>query len=34
MSKIFQGVIPFILTDIVRIVLLVSFPVLSLWLLQ
>ncbi|MBS7705161.1 TRAP transporter large permease [Chelatococcus asaccharovorans] len=34
MSKIFRGVMPFILTDLVRIVLLVSFPVLALWLLQ
>ncbi len=31
-STIFYGVLPFILTDIVRLVLLIAFPVLALWL--
>jgi C4-dicarboxylate transporter DctM subunit len=31
-STIFKGVIPFILTDLVRLVILVAFPILALWL--
>jgi C4-dicarboxylate transporter DctM subunit len=32
LTTIFRGVIPFIVTDIVRLVILVIFPVLVLWL--
>ncbi|MEK9881064.1 MAG: TRAP transporter large permease, partial [Paracoccaceae bacterium] len=32
LTTIFKGVIPFILTDIVRLVILVAFPILVLWL--
>ncbi|MBS9716203.1 TRAP transporter large permease [Pseudohalocynthiibacter aestuariivivens] len=32
MSKTFQGVAPFVLSDLVRVVILVSFPGISLWL--
>ena len=31
-STIFKGVIPFILTDIVRLIILIAFPILALWL--
>jgi tripartite ATP-independent transporter DctM subunit len=31
-STIFIGVLPFILTDLVRLVILISFPILALWL--
>ena len=31
-STIFKGVIPFILTDIIRLVILIAFPVIALWL--
>jgi C4-dicarboxylate transporter, DctM subunit len=31
-STIFRGVIPFILTDMVRLVILIAFPILALWL--
>jgi tripartite ATP-independent transporter DctM subunit len=31
-STVFYGVLPFILTDILRLVLLIAFPVLALWL--
>ena len=31
-STIFKGVIPFILTDIVRLIILIAFPVIALWL--
>jgi C4-dicarboxylate transporter, DctM subunit len=31
-STIFAGVLPFIITDIVRLVILIAFPVLALWL--
>jgi tripartite ATP-independent transporter DctM subunit len=31
-STIFYGVLPFIITDLVRLVLLIAFPVLALWL--
>jgi TRAP-type C4-dicarboxylate transport system permease large subunit len=31
---IFRGVLPFVLIDIVRLVILIAFPVLALWLPQ
>ncbi len=31
-STIFRGVLPFIVTDILRLILLIAFPVLALWL--
>jgi TRAP-type C4-dicarboxylate transport system permease large subunit len=31
-STIFAGVLPFILTDLLRLALLVMFPILALWL--
>jgi TRAP-type mannitol/chloroaromatic compound transport system permease large subunit len=31
-TTIFKGVIPFIITDIIRLVILISFPILALWL--
>jgi len=31
-SPIFRGVLPFIITDILRLVLLIAFPILALWL--
>jgi C4-dicarboxylate transporter DctM subunit len=31
-STIFIGVLPFILTDLIRLVILISFPILALWL--
>jgi len=31
-STIFYGVLPFIITDLLRLVLLISFPILALWL--
>ncbi len=31
-STIFKGVIPFILTDIIRLVILIAFPMIALWL--
>jgi tripartite ATP-independent transporter DctM subunit len=31
-STIFRGVIPFILTDLIRLVILIAFPMLALWL--
>jgi tripartite ATP-independent transporter DctM subunit len=31
-STIFKGVIPFILTDLIRLVILIAFPMLALWL--
>jgi tripartite ATP-independent transporter DctM subunit len=31
-STIFRGVLPFIVTDILRLVLLIAFPILALWL--
>ena len=29
---IFYGVLPFIVTDLIRLVILISFPILALWL--
>jgi TRAP-type C4-dicarboxylate transport system permease large subunit len=34
MSVTFRGVVPFLISDAVRIVLLVAFPILSLWLVR
>jgi TRAP-type mannitol/chloroaromatic compound transport system permease large subunit len=31
-STIFYGVVPFIVTDILRLLLLIAFPILALWL--
>ena len=31
-STIFAGVLPFIITDLIRLVILISFPILALWL--
>ncbi|MBN8940170.1 MAG: TRAP transporter permease [Rhizobiales bacterium] len=31
-STIFKGVIPFIITDLIRLVILIAFPILALWL--
>jgi C4-dicarboxylate transporter DctM subunit len=33
-TTIFKGVIPFVATDIVRLVILIAFPVLATWLPQ
>jgi len=34
MSTIFVGVLPFVVTDIVRLVILIAFPSLATWLPQ
>ena len=31
-STIFYGVLPFIITDLMRLVILIAFPILALWL--
>jgi len=31
-TTIFKGVIPFVVTDILRLVILIAFPVIALWL--
>jgi TRAP-type C4-dicarboxylate transport system permease large subunit len=31
-STIFYGVLPFILTDLIRLVILIAFPIIALWL--
>ena len=31
-TTIFKGVLPFILTDILRLVILIAFPIIALWL--
>jgi TRAP-type C4-dicarboxylate transport system permease large subunit len=31
-STIFVGVLPFIVTDLIRLVILIAFPILALWL--
>ena len=31
-TTIFKGVIPFVVTDIVRLVILIAFPIIALWL--
>src|SRR3954463_16494398 len=33
-STIFRGVIPFVVTDLIRLVILIAFPILALWLPQ
>ena len=33
-TTIFKGVIPFVMTDIVRLVILIAFPLLATWLPQ
>jgi len=33
-STIFRGVIPFVATDLIRLVILIAFPILALWLPQ
>ena len=34
LKTIFGGVIPFVIVDVVRLALLLGFPILSLWLVQ
>jgi TRAP-type C4-dicarboxylate transport system permease large subunit len=34
MSETYKGVLPFLMADAVRVVLLVSFPAISLWLVR
>jgi TRAP-type mannitol/chloroaromatic compound transport system permease large subunit len=29
---IFKGVIPFVITDILRLIILIAFPIIALWL--
>jgi TRAP-type mannitol/chloroaromatic compound transport system permease large subunit len=29
---IFKGVIPFVVTDLIRLVILIAFPIIALWL--
>jgi TRAP-type C4-dicarboxylate transport system permease large subunit len=31
-STIFAGVLPFIITDLIRLVILIAFPIIALWL--
>jgi TRAP-type C4-dicarboxylate transport system permease large subunit len=31
-STIFYGVLPFIITDLIRLAILIAFPILALWL--
>ena len=31
-STIFYGVIPFIITDLLRLIILIAFPIIALWL--
>ena len=31
-TTIFKGVIPFVITDIIRLAILIAFPVIALWL--
>jgi TRAP-type mannitol/chloroaromatic compound transport system permease large subunit len=31
-STIFYGVIPFVITDILRLIILIAFPIIALWL--
>ena len=33
-STIFRGVAPFVVTDLIRLVILIAFPMLALWLPQ
>ena len=34
MSDTFKGVMPFVVSDLIRIILLLAFPSISLWLVQ
>jgi C4-dicarboxylate transporter, DctM subunit len=31
-TTIFVGVLPFIITDLIRLVILIAFPIIALWL--
>jgi TRAP-type mannitol/chloroaromatic compound transport system permease large subunit len=31
-STIFKGVIPFVITDLIRLLILIGFPIIALWL--
>jgi len=31
-TTIFKGVVPFVVTDIIRLIILIAFPVITLWL--
>ena len=31
-TTIFKGVIPFVVTDIIRLIILIAFPIIALWL--
>jgi TRAP-type mannitol/chloroaromatic compound transport system permease large subunit len=31
-ATIFKGVVPFIVTDLIRLVILIAFPIIALWL--
>jgi TRAP-type mannitol/chloroaromatic compound transport system permease large subunit len=31
-TTIFKGVLPFIITDLIRLVILIAFPMIALWL--
>jgi TRAP-type C4-dicarboxylate transport system permease large subunit len=31
-TTIFKGVLPFIITDLIRLVTLIAFPIIALWL--
>ena len=31
-ATIFKGVLPFIVTDLIRLVILIAFPIIALWL--
>jgi TRAP-type C4-dicarboxylate transport system permease large subunit len=31
-TTIFKGVLPFIITDLIRLVILIAFPIIALWL--
>jgi len=31
-ATIFRGVLPFIVTDIIRLIILIAFPIIALWL--
>jgi C4-dicarboxylate transporter, DctM subunit len=32
MSTMFYGVMPFIITDLLRLIILIAFPIIALWL--
>jgi TRAP-type C4-dicarboxylate transport system permease large subunit len=34
MSETYKGVIPFLFSDVIRIILLIAFPSISLWLVH